>query len=236
MKDQEEAEKIKPETKRNIFKRLIQVAGFIVLTAVILFVCAGRIEWIYGWIYVLASVLVIVVNSTIFPTELISERGRKKENVEKWDRLISGLIVIPWFAIYVISGLDVRFGWSLELAPWIHVAGLIIFVSGNALVSWAMMSNIYFSTAVRIQYDRGHIVSSSGPYRYMRHPGYLGMIIYLLATPMVLGSVWAFIPISLVVILFAIRTALEDRTLKEKLEGYSDYAEKVKYRLLPGIW
>ena len=99
-----------------------------------------------------------------------------------------------------------------------------------------MISNIYFSTAVRIQYDRGHHGSIGGPYRFMRHPGYVGMIIYLLATPLILGSIWAFIPASLTGILFIIRTAFEDNTLKNKPEGYKEYAERVKYRLIPGIW
>jgi len=99
-----------------------------------------------------------------------------------------------------------------------------------------MISNIYFSTAVRIQYDRGHTVASGGPYCYIRHPGYLGMIIYHLSTPIILGSLWALIPASLTVTLFIIRTLLEDNTLKNKLEGYKEYAERVEYRLMPGVW
>jgi protein-S-isoprenylcysteine O-methyltransferase Ste14 len=208
----------------------------VILIAIILLVSAGKIDWIYAWVYITSSLLVIIINAFIFPPELISERGRKKENVERWDRLISGLITFPWLALYIVSGLDIRFGLSLELASWIHITGLVIFVLGNAFVSWAMISNIYFSTAVRIQYDRGHTVSIDGPYRFMRHPGYMGMIIYLLASPIILGSIWALIPASLVVILFIIRTAFEDNTLKNKLDGYKEYAEKVKYRLIPGIW
>jgi protein-S-isoprenylcysteine O-methyltransferase Ste14 len=208
----------------------------VILIAIILLVSAGKIDWIYAWVYITSSLLVIIINAFIFPPELISERGRKKENVERLDRLISGLITFPWLALYIVSGLDIRFGLSLELASWIHITGLVIFVLGNAFVSWAMISNIYFSTAVRIQYDRGHTVSIDGPYRFMRHPGYMGMIIYLLASPIILGSIWALIPASLVVILFIIRTAFEDNTLKNKLDGYKEYAEKVKYRLIPGIW
>ena len=208
----------------------------VILIAIILLVSAGKIDWIYAWVYITSSLLVIIINAFIFPPELISERGRKKENVERLDRLISGLITFPWLALYIVSGLDIRFELSIELASWIHITGLVIFVLGNAFVSWAMISNIYFSTAVRIQYDRGHTVSIDGPYRFMRHPGYMGMIIYLLASPIILGSIWALIPASLVVILFIIRTAFEDNTLKNKLDGYKEYAEKVKYRLIPGIW
>ena len=99
-----------------------------------------------------------------------------------------------------------------------------------------MISNIYFSTAVRIQYDRGHTVASGGPYHYIRHPGYLGMIIYHLSTPIILGSLWALIPASLTIALFIICTLFEDNTLKNKLEGYKEYAERVEYRLMPGVW
>jgi protein-S-isoprenylcysteine O-methyltransferase Ste14 len=231
-----EQDNSKLDKRKNILKRLIQVMISVILIAILLLVSAGKIDWIYAWLYIASSLLVIIINAFIFPPELISERGRKKENVEKWDKLISGLLTLPWFALYIVSGLDIRFGLSLELAAWIHITGLVIFILGNAFVSWAMISNIYFSTAVRIQYDRGHTVSSGGPYCVMRHPGYLGMIIYLLATPLALGSIWAFIPAILTVILFVIRTAFEDNTLKNKLEGYKEYAERVKYRLIPGIW
>jgi protein-S-isoprenylcysteine O-methyltransferase Ste14 len=236
MTTQIEQDNSKLDTKKNILKRLIQVMMSVILIAIILLVSAGKIDWIYAWVYITSSLLVIIINAFIFPTELISERGRKKENIEKWDRLISGLITFPWLALYIVSGLDIRFGLSLELASWIHITGLVIFALGNAFVSWAMISNIYFSTVVRIQYDRGHTVSIGGPYRFMRHPGYVGMIIYLLASPIILGSIWALIPASLAVILFIIRTAFEDNTLKNKLEGYKEYAERVKYRLIPGIW
>ncbi len=236
MTDQKEQDIRKQDTRKNIFKRLIQVTISVILIAIILFASAGRIDWDFAWIYIVTSVLIMITNALIFSPELISERGRKKENVEKWDRLISGLIIFPWLALYAVSGLDIRFGWSPELPLWIHITGLVIFILGNALLSWAMISNVYFSTAVRIQYDRGQTVSNGGPYRYMRHPGYLGMIVHNLSAPMIFGSIWASIPASLTVILFVIRTVFEDNTLKNKLEGYREYAERVKYRLIPGVW
>jgi len=236
MTDQREQDIRRPDTIKNILRRLMQVSMTVIITLIILLVSAGIIKWIYAWIYTLASVLVIITNAIIFPTELISERGRKKENVEKWDKIITGIIIIPWFTLYLIAGLDIRLGWSPELTFWVHITALITFILGNALVSWAMIANNYFSTSVRIQYDRGHTVSSGGPYRYIRHPGYLGMIIFLLSTPIILGSFWALIPAIVTVILFIIRTSFEDNTLKKKLEGYKEYAERVKYRLISGIW
>ena len=226
----------KLDTRKNISKRGIQITMSLILVTIILLGSAGKVDWIYAWLYIASSLLIIIINAFILPPELISERDRTKENVEKWDRMISGLIIFPWLALYIVSGLDIRFGLSFELAAWIHITGLVIYLLGNAFVSWAMISNIYFSTAVCIQYDRGHTVTNSGPYRLIRHPGCMGMIIYLLASPIILGSIWALIPASLTVILFIIRTVLEDNTLKNKLEGYKEYAERVKYRLIPGIW
>jgi len=236
MTDQIEQGKRRPDTVKNILRRLIQVSMSIIITLIILLVSAGIIKWIYAWIYTLASVVVIITNAFIFPSELISERGRKKENVEKWDKIITGIIIIPWYTLYIIAGLDIRFGWSPELALWVHITALISFILGNAFVSWAMIANNYFSTKVRIQYDRGHTVSSGGPYGYIRHPGYFGMIIFLLSTPILLGSYWALLPAIMTVILLIIRTSFEDDTLKSKLEGYKEYADRVKYRLISGIW
>jgi len=223
-------------TRKNILKRILQVTIYIILIAIILFVSAGRIDWAYAWIFIATSILIIIINAFILSPELIAERGRKKENVEKWDRSISRLLIFTCLGIYLVSGLDIRFKWSYELSLWIHILGIFTFIFGNVLVSWSMIYNKFFSTAVRIQYERGHIVVNAGPYRFIRHPGYLGMIIYHLAISLILGSLWALIMACLVVALFIIRTIFEDNTLKNKLEGYRKYAEKVKYKLIPGIW
>jgi protein-S-isoprenylcysteine O-methyltransferase Ste14 len=113
---------------------------------------------------------------------------------------------------------------------------LTFFVLGQGLFSWAMASNKYFSTCVRIQIDRGHTVATSGPYRYIRHPGYVGYTVSFLGMSLALGSLWAIIPAGLIACLLVVRTALEDRTLQDELPGYKDYAQRVRYRLLPGIW
>jgi len=222
--------------KKNIFKRSIQVLMSIFLISALLFISAGKINFTYAWIYIALSIMVIIINLFIFPAELIAERGRSKDNVETWDKILTRLIMLPFLSLYIVAGLDIRFGWSPKLDIWIHITGLALFLLGNAIVSWAMVSNPYFSTAVCIQHDRNHSVSKGGPYKYIRHPGYLGMIIYYIATPLFLGSLWSFIPAFLTSILFIIRTALEDNTLKNKLDGYANYALKVRYRIIPGIW
>jgi protein-S-isoprenylcysteine O-methyltransferase Ste14 len=138
--------------------------------------------------------------------------------------------------MYIVAGLDARFGWSPEYALAIHLVALVLAPLGQCLFSWAMASNKFFSRAVRIQMDRGHAVETGGPYQYVRHPGYVGMIISMLATPLVLGSLWALIPAGLASGLYIVRTALEDQTLQEELEGYKAYAQHVRCRLLPRVW
>jgi protein-S-isoprenylcysteine O-methyltransferase Ste14 len=226
----------KADLNKNIIRRFYQIVATLILTALILFISSGRMDWIWAWIYLAMYVLLVIVNAIIFKPEMIAERGRKKENVEKWDKLINLFGFIPWIGLYAVSGLDIRFGWTQETTLWNHLTGVIIFVPGVAMVSWAMVSNTWFSTAVRIQYDRDHSVADSGPYRYIRHPGYLGMIVYTLGMPLIFGSLWAFIPVILMIIIVIIRTRLEDNTLKTKLKGYKEYAERVKFRLLPLIW
>jgi protein-S-isoprenylcysteine O-methyltransferase Ste14 len=182
------------------------------------------------------GICILAVNTSILPPELIAERGQPRENVKGWDKAISGLLLIPTLGVLVVAGLDERFGWSPALPLAAHLAGLALMVLGQALFTWAMASNKFFSTAVRIQMDRSHTVATGGPYRYVRHPGYVGYIVTVLAVPLILGSLWALIPEGLVTCLFIVRTALEDRTLREELDGYEDYALHVRYRLLPGVW
>jgi protein-S-isoprenylcysteine O-methyltransferase Ste14 len=221
---------------KKVLKRFIQVVLQIVLFAILLFVSSGQIVWIWAWIYLSTYVLIIVINAFILPADLIEERGRSKENVKKWDKVIMTLNIIPALGILVVAGLDYRFNWSPTIADWIHVCGLILMIMGQAFFSWSMISNHFFSTAVRLQFDRSHQVATRGPYRYVRHPGYVGFIILNLATPLIIGSLWALIPGAILTILFLIRTDLEDKTLRNELEGYKEYAKNVPYRLIPGIW
>jgi protein-S-isoprenylcysteine O-methyltransferase Ste14 len=137
---------------------------------------------------------------------------------------------------YVVAGLDFRFGWSTGIMPALQFAALVVAVGGYALGTWAMAVNAYFSLVVRIQHDRGQKVVSDGPYRWVRHPGYVGTILFELAAPLLLGSWWALVPGVISALLLVVRTALEDRTLQQELDGYKQYAGEVRYRLLPGVW
>jgi protein-S-isoprenylcysteine O-methyltransferase Ste14 len=206
-----------------------------VLIALLLWVCAGRLDR-WAWVYLAVSVAIVVVNSLLMSPELIAERGRVKANVPRWDTLLTRLVMLPYLGVYIIAGLDTRWSWSPPQPLGVHVVGLLLLVGGQALFTWAMLANAYFSTAVRLQPERGQTVASGGPYRWVRHPGYVGFILATLGVPLVLGSLWALLAALLIGLLFIVRTALEDRTLQAGLPGYADYAQRVHYRLLPGIW
>jgi len=236
IKEQNEQINDKPDKIKRLLKRFMQVVLQVVLFAILLFVSSGQIAWLWAWIYLCTYVLIIIINAFILPADLIEERGRSKENVKKWDKVIMTLNIFPALGILVVAGLDYRFNWSPAIADWIHVCGLILLIMGQAVFSWSMISNHFFSTAVRLQFDRSHKVATRGPYKYVRHPGYVGFIVLNLVTPIILGSLWALIPSAILTILFLIRTALEDRTLRNELEGYKEYAQNIPYRLIPGVW
>ena len=220
---------------------LIGAFILIALPAVILFGSSGRLDWGMAWVYVglttafsLGSRIIMQLKTP----ELIAERGQfeQKEGIKPWDKVLMPLGIIVAIFMLIVAGLDKRFEWSPNLPLLLHITAFVITALGYSLSTWATLVNRFFSAIVRIQRDRGHTVVSSGPYHLIRHPGYAGTVVTSLATPLLLGSLWALIPAALAVCLLIIRTALEDRTLQEELEGYHDYATGVRYRLLPGVW
>lgn len=224
------------DTSRAVLKRMLQVVITYLVLAATLFVSSGRLNWLWAWAYLGVGLGILVINTVIVPKELIAERGQPGDNVKRWDRVVATLAGLATLGVPIVAGLDERFGWSSQMIPVVHLTGLTFFALGQGLFSWAMASNKYFSTAVRIQTDRGHTVATSGPYRYVRHPGYTGYIVSFLGMALALGSLWAIIPAGLIACLLVVRTALEDRTLQDELSGYKDYAQQVRHRLLPGIW
>ncbi len=225
-----------PDTDAAVTKRMRQVIGQFVFLLAILLITSGRFDWLWLWIYLIASLCILAINVRVIPRELIAERGQPGENWKPWDKLLAGLTILPTLAVPAIAGLDERFDWSPQVGTPVHVAGLVGLVMGQLLFTWSMVSNPFFSTAVRIQMDRGQTVATGGPYRFVRHPGYLGYIIMMVGTALLFGSLWALVPAGVVAVLMIVRTALEDNTLREELPGYESYAHWVRYRLLPGIW
>jgi protein-S-isoprenylcysteine O-methyltransferase Ste14 len=208
--------------------------------AAILFASAGRLDWVMGWVY-LGVILVFDVATALAllpkSPELLAERANIQEGTKGWDQVLVRLaaVYLP-MAAWIVSGLDDRFGWSPQMLPGLQVVALAVVALGYALVVWAMAANPFFSATVRIQKDRGHTVATGGPYRYVRHPGYLGAILFTVLMPILLGSLWALIPAGLALPAYVVRTALEDRTLHAELDGYAEYVARVRYRLLPGVW
>ncbi|HEY9645923.1 MAG TPA: isoprenylcysteine carboxylmethyltransferase family protein [Chroococcidiopsis sp.] len=234
---------IEPETAKGVVRRFVQVIIALLLQAAILFFASGRLSWIWAWVYLAIAFASLLINGTILlrtSPETIAERGRLSET-EPWDKIVSGGWALALFVVVpLVAGIDVRFGWTQHLHPAWHpawnVGGAVLLACGLGLAAWAMIANAYFSTAVRIQSDRGQKVCRAGPYRLVRHPGYLGFIMQSLGTPLTLGSLWALIPGITAAILMIIRTALEDRFLQLRLSGYREYTREVCHRLVPGMW
>ena len=218
---------------RNIV--LTFLATFIFIA--ILFIAAGSMTWINGWVLVLVMLAGNVSGVVLVDPGLLEERIGIKSGLKREDVLFA--IMMGRFgplSTIILAGLDFRFGWSASFPIVLVVVGFFFFVIGFAITLWATKENKFFSSVVRIQKERGHYVITTGPYRIVRHPGYLGSVIYILALPFALTSYWALIPAAATNIIAIVRTTLEDYTLKRELEGYTQYAEQVRYRLLPGIW
>ncbi len=220
-------------------KAMLRLGAGIGVFAAMLFLAAGRWDWALGWAYIVSYACVTAIGLRVVPMEpeFIEERTRIKKDVKSWDKALSGIggLLYPT-AILILAGLDERFGWSPPIALGIELAALGVATLGNLLSVWAMAANRFYSRFVRIQKERGHVTVSAGPYRYVRHPGYLGTLLCCLASPLALGSLWTFIPGVLFAVLLAVRTHLEDRTLQQELDGYRQYAARVRFRLLPGVW
>lgn len=229
-----------PEIKRGVIGWLRREIIGLVMLAVTLFWPAGRLDWVWGWALFGIVAAWVTVNAIVLiprsPELLIERSSRKLEGMKNWDLTLMGFVGVLTIGKNIIAGLDFRNGWTTQVPLQAQVITLVIAALGYALVNWAMASNAFHSHIVRIQEDRGHTVATGGPYKYLRHPTYLGTVLFELASPIMLGSLWALIPGAISALLFIIRTALEDRDLKNELDGYGEYAEQVRFRLIPGIW
>ncbi len=229
-----------PKAKTGALRWLLrETIGNLVLIA-ILFGMVGRWDWWNGWamsaIYLLWSAGTVLFILPVNP-QMLAERSRPQPGAKKWDMVMVGTMGVFLLATYVVACLDVRFGWATPFPFWAQITGVVVAVLGyDALMVWAMTTNAFFSAIVRIQTDRHHTVISSGPYGFVRHPGYVATLLFYLATPFLFGSTWSLIPAILAAAVLVVRTAMEDKTLQAELPGYQEYAERVRYRLLPGIW
>lgn len=228
----------KPGLDKSGKKRIIEVIFYFILSGALLFGCAGRLDWPEAWVYLGVGILLGTVMSFIIVRrnpEVINERGRRSKKTKKWDKVLGALMLLALLLFIIMAGLDARFGWS-HVPLWVKVLAFVVMAPGMVLPYLAMLHNPFLATTVRIEEERGHRLATGGPYRWVRHPMYTGVILSWLAGPIFLGSWWAVVPAGVSVVVLIVRTVLEDRTLQRELEGYADYATRVRYRLVPGLW
>ena len=220
-------------------KRILSILMLIVIMDALLFGAAGRLDWYGAWLLTslyLAFLLVVVIWASLKAPGLMEERSRRAPNVKSWDKIITNIYTVLLLALLVTAGLDAgRFRWS-SMPVALQVLGVLL-LAFTGFVIWRVMTvNYYLSRYARIQDDRGQQVVTQGPYRYVRHPMYAVLPLFMAGMALVLGSWWALVHAGLIGVLYIFRTALEDRMLQEELPGYREYAQKVLYRLIPGIW
>jgi protein-S-isoprenylcysteine O-methyltransferase Ste14 len=220
---------------------ILQMLFFVVGIPLLPLLISWRWNWREAWVYAAVCILGFAISRILAARQhpdLIAERARtmQHEDIKPWDKVLGRFAGFGGILIMIAVGLDALFGWSHGFSMPVKFAALAVILASYAFSSWALIENRFFSSVVRIQKERDHQVVSSGPYRWVRHPGYAGALWLYLATPLFLDSVWAFIPAVLLMAVLVIRTGLEDRTLQEELDGYREYAQRVRYRLFPGIW
>jgi protein-S-isoprenylcysteine O-methyltransferase Ste14 len=220
---------------RSAVKALATMALWIVLC----FGGAGNLAWLRGWVCITAYLLVMTLTGVLmrrFNPGLMQARGKWKANTQSFDKVFLA-VYLPLTLVQVfVGGMDaVRFGW-MPLPEWTLWPGILLFLAAMGLVNWTLTTNPFAETTVRLQSDRGQRVITTGPYRLVRHPMYLGMIFLNAATALMLGSGWAMAVAGLMAALMVWRTAREDRFLYQSLSGYPEYAARTGSRLLPGLW
>lgn len=220
----------------------IRLGAAYLLIPLILFLCGGDPGWWQAWLY---SLLIVTagLGGRIWAERRHPGLTAERQDIETiqdakaWDKVLAPLMAVSIaYPLVIVAGLDHRYSWSPVFPLWLNAIGFILIAFGYAFASWALAENRFFYSVVVIRTERGHVVCDTGPYRFVRHPGYAGSIYAMIGIVLALGSVWTLIPGAVASIISIIRTALEDRTLHEELPGYQEYADRVRYRLFPGIY
>ena len=215
------------------------VLGFIVLVALFLWI-AGSLYWVAGWLYIGLLTCCHSISALYLwdkNPEMIKSRAKIGKGTKTWDKIVLSLFGTMYLAIVIVAALDAGRFRTSEMPFWLWPVGATMYCFFLMVTTWAMAVNPFFEKTVRIQHDREHRVIDSGPYRFVRHPGYIATIIgFIFATPFLLGSWWSFVPAVIAAASLIVRTYLEDRTLQNELPGYAHYAQRVCHRLIPGIW
>lgn len=222
-------------------KSLILAIIFIAVLPLLPIFIAGDWGWWEVWLYAGISVVSFIVSRIIAGKKnpgLLAERGKytDHEDTQPWDKILSPLVGFGGVLILIVAGLDAVLGWSAMLSFPLRMIGLVILLAGHVLGGYALVENAFFSGVVRLQKERGHHVIETGPYAWVRHPGYAGALLTYVGTPLLLNSWWAFLPVVFMWTVLIYRTQKEDRFLQENLDGYKEFTQKTKYRLFPGLW
>jgi protein-S-isoprenylcysteine O-methyltransferase Ste14 len=222
-----------------MLRAMVSLGGMFAFLAVAMFLPAGDIRWAKGWLFLLVFLVLVILNvvylSRVNP-EIFVARSKIHEGTKSWDKVVVFFLLVLFALIFPLAALDAgRFHWS-TVPSWLSIVGYVFFVLGLFGSVWAMSVNKFAEPSVRIQTERGHRVVDTGPYAIVRHPYYLASFFLVGGIPLALGSFWALIPATIGSLVLIIRTALEDRTLQNELEGYREYTRRVRYRLIPGVW
>ncbi len=237
------SEHTRPRLDKYGYNCIARHVGLVIFVCAPLFVGAGTLSWDWAWVYSLVTLIGWLALSLVLARcnpELLNERGKRMKDLKGtkwWDWLVTGIIYpVLLMATPLVAGLDYRNGWSAPASDPIKIVGLVVLAVSFVPLTWAMAVNRFFEGTVRIQTNRDHQVMTSGPYQYVRHPGYVGAILEFIAVPLATGMGAAWIPAILGTVLYVVHTALEDRTLQRELPGYSAFANQTRYRLIPGLW
>lgn len=222
-------------------RAILQMVMIVFVAPLIPMIVSGMWNWWEAWIYAVFSSISFIISRILVARrhpDLIAERARfmEAQDTKPWDKILAPLLAFGSILILVVAGLDKSYGWSAPFSLGVKIAAFVGILLGYAFSSWALIENRFFAGTVRIQTERGHHVVSIGPYRIVRHPGYAGAVLGYLLIPILLDSVWAFVPAVLLLAVIIVRTALEDQTLQDELPGYKEFTQRTRYRLLPGIW
>lgn len=212
---------------------------FPLVLGAMLFIPANTVNWPAAWIYIIIymcfGIIVVSWLKRNNPTLLKERATFLKKTAHRWDKIIVVGSTVLFVALFSIPGFDIRYKWS-QMPIILNIIGFVGIICSFILIFLVMRENAYLSRVVEIQKERGHTVITTGPYRYVRHPMYVGVIVMFFCTSLVLGSYYGLIPALLLTIIIGIRTHFEDKMLHEELPGYKEYAKKTRYRILPGIW
>lgn len=224
---------------RSGIKAFIAPVNWIIVTGIVFFLSSGKINHPGAWIYFAVYLCGSLIFSTILlkkSPELLNARGKVQEGTKKFDKyLILSFFILAIIVTPLIAGLDVRYDICNIPFPYLYLA-ILLYILSAGFSLWPMLHNPFFEGTVRIQDDRMHKVIKTGPYKYVRHPGYVGMLFGSFPLPLAFGSALSFIPVFMMVVIIFVRTYYEDKTLQEELSGYSDYCKEVRYRIIPFIW